>query len=167
MGKMNAEILTKQETAEPAAEMSGGGEEKKIYLFVCTGNTCRSPMAAAAANHLLRDRGILAVSAGLSVPYPAPISRNALLALEKRGVVPIAENDFRHHLSQPLTEDLLRAADRVYGMTDNHSFVIMTSFPEYSGKLAPLGVSVPDPYGGDEAEYLAALDAILDAVKKL
>ena len=165
---MNAEILTEKEITESAADMLDGiGEEKKIYLFVCTGNTCRSPMAAAVANHLLREKGILAISAGLSVLYPAPISRNALLALEKRGIEPIAENDYRQHLSQPLTEELLKVADRVYGMTDNHSFVILTAFPEYSGKLSPLGASIPDPYGGDEAEYLQTLDAITDAVKKL
>ncbi|MBR6557420.1 MAG: low molecular weight phosphatase family protein [Clostridia bacterium] len=165
---MNVQITDTVKCTDPASEKNlRGGEENKIYLFVCTGNTCRSPMAAAVANHLLRDRGITAISAGLSVPYPVPISRNAVLALEKKGIEPTEKSDYRRHLSQPLTAELLQKADRVYGLTENHSFIILTSFPEYSEKLSPLGVSVPDPYGGDEAVYEKALDAIIDAVKKL
>ena len=158
------------------AVMTPETEEKKItdtkstverYCFVCTGNTCRSPMAAAAANALLGVRGVFAFSAGLFVPFPSPISRNALLALEKRGIQPVPENDYRLHMSRQLDAELLESADRVYGMTDEHVLRIMMAFPEHAGKIASLGVSVPDPFGGDLDEYEKTLDIIIEAVRKL
>ncbi len=52
-------------------------------------------------------------------------------------------------------------------MTDEHVLRIMMAFPEYAGKIASLGVSVPDPYGGDLEEYEKTLDIIIEAVRKL
>ena len=140
-------------------------EKPTVYLFVCTGNTCRSPMAAAVANYLLRDRGIIAESAGISVPYPSPIAQNAVMALEEMGIEPTEHADYHKHTARQLDAEIMEQADRVFGLTDGHLFAILTAFPEYSDKLSPLGVSVPDPYGGTLDDYMKALSAITDAIK--
>ncbi|MBP5236101.1 MAG: hypothetical protein J6128_01025 [Clostridia bacterium] len=157
-------LLTPEKEEEKAED---GKSTAERYCFVCTGNTCRSPMAAAAANDLLGDRGVFAYSAGLFVPFPSPISKNALIALERKGIRPVPENDYRLHMSHQLDAEMLKSADRVYGMTDEHVLRIMMAFPEYAGKIASLGVSVPDPYGGDLEEYEKTLDIIIEAVRKL
>ena len=82
------------------AEESIALEEKKIFtpevpdilLFVCTGNTCRSPMAAAMFNFLFPERNAFAVSAGLCADG-SPISENAKEALRRRGVPCTVENN--------------------------------------------------------------------------
>ncbi len=142
-------------------------EKPLVYLFVCTGNTCRSPMAAAVANYLLRDRGIIAESAGISVPYPAPIAQNAVTALEEMGIEPTEHSDYHAHTARQLNAEIMERADRVFGLTDGHLFAILTAFPEYSDKLSPLGVSVPDPYGGTLDDYMKALRTIKDAINQL
>lgn len=142
-------------------------EKPTVYLFVCTGNTCRSPMAEAVANFLLKDRGIVAQSAGLSVPYPEPIAQNAVIALEEMGIEPTEYKDFHAHTARPLTAELMERADKVFGLTDGHNFAILTAFPEYADKISPLGVSVPDPYGGSLGDYIKALSSITEAIKQL
>jgi len=142
-------------------------EKPTVYLFVCTGNTCRSPMAAAVANHFLQKRGIVCESAGLSVPYPAPIAQNAVTALEEMGIEPTEHADYHAHTARQLTAEIMERADRVFGLTDGHNFAILTAFPEHSGKLCPLGVSVPDPYGGTLDDYMKALGTITEAINQL
>ena len=141
-------------------------EKPTVYLFVCTGNTCRSPMAAAVANHFLHERGILCESAGLSVPYPAPIAQNALTALEEMGIEPCEYADYRSHTARQLSAEIMERADRVFGLTDGHNFAILTAFPEYADKISPFGVSIPDPYGGTLDDYIKALSSIISAVKQ-
>ena len=139
----------------------------RVFCFVCSGNTCRSPMAEAAANILFRERGITAVSAGLCVPAPAPISPKAVLALKTRGYLPDEAHDYRRHVARQLDAGIMASVERVYGMTPTHSAAILSAFPEFASKLFPLGVTVPDPYGGDLDTYLAALDTIVSALEKL
>ena len=86
-------------------------------LFVCTGNTCRSPMAEAIARKVAIERGLMDVevsSAGTSAWEGAPASDGALLVAMERGM------DLNEHRSQSLTRDLVRSNDVILAMGPHH-----------------------------------------------
>ena len=126
-----------------------------VYLFVCTGNTCRSPMAAALFNALWSRRGV-AASAGIAASG-SPISENARLALERRGIEATPTNDYTAHVSRQVTEDIVRGAARVYAISRRHQAALISAFPEYAEKIFVLPSDIADPYGGDLATYEACL----------
>ena len=127
---------------------------RMIILFICAGNTCRSPMAAAFLQKMLDEKGIDAkvLSAGLGMPGE-PVSENAVKAMKKRGY------DISSHVSQTAEAMLLNAADIILTMQDVHKQVVMLghiasrqktfTLKEFVGEQG----DVPDPFGGDEAEY--------------
>jgi protein-tyrosine-phosphatase len=137
-------------------------------LFVCTGNTCRSPMAGAVARHALAERGwnhVAVASAGLGAVYGAPASENAVRVLAERGL------DLSGHSSQPLTPELIEWADLILAMSPSHLYGIaelggaaksamLTDFLE--GER--LGEPVVDPFGADEHVYRLTLRQIEEAV---
>ena len=127
---------------------------KKI-LFVCTGNTCRSPMAAA----MWRDMGGEAESAGLRAPSGDCASGNSVRVMDEEGI------DLRDHRSSPVTEDMLRRADLVYCMTEEHAFLLGMFFPSFAYKVRVMPVKVPDPYGGSLEDYRAAARRIREALR--
>ncbi len=127
----------------------------KKLLFVCTGNTCRSPMAAA----LWRKMGGEAASAGLSAPSGAPASDNALEVMAAEGI------DLSPHRSRPVTEDLVLRADLVYGMTEAHALRLQARFPAYADRVRAMPVEVPDPYGGSPEDYRSAARRIREALE--
>ena len=132
-----------------------------VILFVCTGNTCRSPMAEALFRQMLAarigckpdelpDHGYFVSSAGIAASYGAPASPESATLAAERG----AELD--NHESQPLTERLLNHADFVYTMTRSHRQAIVTRRSEVADRvrvLASDGGDVPDPIGGGMGEY--------------
>ncbi len=147
----------------------------EMILFVCTGNTCRSPMAEAVfrrklaqrlkvADDDLIDHGFSVASAGLAAARGAPASPEAVELLEDSGI------DLRSHESQQLTRALLEQADRVITMTRSHRDSIVSGMPEYAHKVRTLsaqGRDIADPIGGGEAEYqecLAQITTHLDAL---
>lgn len=129
-------------------------------LFVCTGNTCRSPMAEAIARARMAELGwdhVEVASAGTSSFSPSPASDGAMSAAGRRGL------DLSEHRSRALTTDLLDRADLVLTMTPGHllrvvelggggSAALLASFAAGDGDpdLAP---SVPDPFGGPDEAY--------------
>ena len=138
----------------------------KTILFVCTGNTCRSPMAACLMNALAQSRGreVQALSAGLA-PWPgAPASEGAKRSMERRGL------SLDGHRAQPVTPQLLHQADLVVGMS--HSHLLHLRAMDSSAALRAFDdPPITDPYGGDDAVYEQAardiqrqLPALLDAL---
>ncbi len=144
------------------AEMFLMPEEKRI-LFVCTGNTCRSPMAAALYNaHYARD-GFHAFSAGLAADGSG-IAPNAVYALENAGIRSTPDNPYRNHISRTVTKADLERAACVVAMTGAHAMELLFHYPTYAAKLTVMAKEIPDPYGGMLREYescLAAIDAVL------
>lgn len=128
------------------------------YLFVCTGNTCRSPMAAAVFNRLHANEGMLADSCGLSACQGSPMSQNARLALEGIGIFDT------EHSSKPVSEELLYGADVIVGMTSTHAARLMMAFPQYASKITVMPLEIEDPYGGDEEVYKLCLMQICAAL---
>lgn len=132
-----------------------------LYLFVCTGNTCRSPMAEGLFRKLLAerfgcaeddlvDRGYFVASAGVSAGAGAPPSPEAVEVLAARGI------DLRSHESQPVTLQLLSQADRIFTMTRGHRDVLLREFPEVAPRVSLLardGTDVSDPIGAPLDEY--------------
>jgi protein-tyrosine-phosphatase len=126
-------------------------------LFVCTGNICRSPMAAAITRRLLDQRGVQGVdvaSAGTAAWDGAPASEGAYLVTLEHGL------DVSAHRARPLTTDLVAGADLVLGMSSHH--VERAEALGGKGKSHLLGayaagsaaaVQVEDPFGGDLDEY--------------
>lgn len=135
---------------------------KRCVLFVCTGNTCRSPMAAAIANDLAKKRGeegFIALSAGLFAEEGAPMSEGAHRALEALSVhVP-------QHAARNVTAELVQRADVVVGLTSAHVMQLMLRYPEAAERIVALPMDVADPYGADDATYLACATQLMLCVE--
>ncbi len=128
-------------------------------LFVCTGNTCRSPMAAGLAAPLLaerlgcrpadlRARGVLVQSAGTNGGMGGA-STHALEVMARRGI------DLSNHSSAALSEEMVQQADYVFAMTRVHRDAILRMAPTAESKVRLLleGEDVRDPMGSEVDEY--------------
>ena len=137
-------------------------------LFVCTGNICRSPLAASLLARALKDRGVeVAVSsAGTGAWDGAPASEGAYLVGLERGL------DLSGHRARLLTRELVEEADLILTMARHHRARVdelggegkVYVLGEYAGQG---GDEVSDPFGGDLAVYrdtAQELEALADAV---
>lgn len=134
--------------------------------YVCTGNICRSPMAAAVTNHLCAGH-VNAVSCGLYPNCGSPISANAVTALKNAGIPCTDDNNYAYHTAREATITLLKSCDRIYGMTGRHTMMLMTEFPELASKIYSMPREITDPWGGDLDTYERCLDDIIGCVKEL
>ena len=132
-----------------------------MVIFVCTGNTCRSPMAEALFRRLVAERlgcradeierhGVVVASAGLAAWGGGAASSGAVEAMAEMGA------DLSAHESQPLTETLVTQADVILTMTAAHRAAILAQFPAAGGRVAMLSPDrhdVLDPIGGSLETY--------------
>ena len=119
-------------------------------IFICTGNTCRSPMAEGLfrAHNGEEKTGLTAASAGLYTENGLPASANAVAAAGERGA------DISAHRSQQLTAEMAENAKYLVCMTGAHYDRLCELFPDCADKIFTLlPEDISDPFGGDLATY--------------
>jgi protein-tyrosine-phosphatase len=142
-------------------------------LFVCGGNTSRSPMAEVIAWAQAAEAGVAHLfrfsSAGVATPLPArPMAPGARSALAELGLqrVPGRGNP-RRHRARPVTSELCRVSFVIYCMTRAHRDRVIAMVPEAEGRtlcLDPHG-DIPDPEGRSPAAYLGCAQHIQRSVR--
>lgn len=140
-------------------------DEATKVCFVCTGNTCRSPMAAALLNHLGKGK-YKATSAGLYANEGDPISKDAVLALRKRGIEPTPGNEYDRHTAKNISSRIFEENDVVVGITQNHAMAMMRAFPFRISKITTFDSDVPDPFMKGPEEYEKCLATLEELIRR-
>ena len=148
--------------------------ESLRILFVCTGNTCRSPMAEASFRHVaaqkvgcdpekLRENGVDVFSAGIAAAENFPASNYAVEIMKEDGV------DLSQHLSRLVSEDMQECSDAIFAMTSSHLAVLHNARPDLADRMSILGeeIDISDPIGGTLDEYRQCADQITNCVERI
>lgn len=142
------------------------------FLVVCSGNTCRSPMAAGLLRRLLAqklgcredelaERGYHVESAGTGAYGGAPATPEAVQALRAKGI------DISGHRSQPLSLELVNRADYIFAMTGRQADNIRLLAAHAESRLKRLDEQdIEDPIGGSEEDYLVCATRIEGALRR-
>lgn len=143
----------------------------KRILFVCSGNTCRSPMAQFLFQKIMEDRQkkeFEALSAGLFTCEGLPASAEAIEAMSGEGI------DLSPHRSVRVNQEIIASSDLILAMTAEHYRFLMDSFPEkrdciftVSGYAGIGEQDIYDPYGWGKQEYLHTLNQLKRIIEKV
>lgn len=141
-------------------------------LLVCSGNTCRSPLASAMLAARLASepmlKGIVVSSAGTSAWDGSPASEGSYLVALERGL------DLSNHRARILTTDQVQQADLILTMTAGHASRVadlggaskVATMGEYA-RAEPALRDVPDPFGGDVEAYRSAADLMSELIESI
>lgn len=126
-------------------------------VFLCTGNTCRSPMAEG----YLKSKNIpdvSVISCGFSEGEPA--NPNAIAVMKEAGI------DISNHISHTITEKIAEKADAIICMTESHKNILIQMGVDKK-IISVLAGGIPDPFGGDLEIYRKCRDLIFASIDKL
>ena len=138
-----------------------------MMLLVCSGNTCRSPMADVIGRQILAEQrgirpeelgsaGIRVMSAGTCAPAGVPASPEAVEAVSRMGL------DLSRHRSRPLAPELIHGADVIYCMTGRHRDMVLSMGPSAADRVETLDPNgdISDPFGSDLTNYQRCAEMI-------
>lgn len=135
-------------------------------LFICTGNTCRSPMAEAIFKHKTNNRYEVK-SAGIFAQDGSTASPHSIDVLKKQSI-PI------DHKSKQLTTELVVWSDLILTMGNSHKQMILQRYPKADDKVFCLKefaqntkADIADPFGGTLEDYEKTFNEIEEAIQKL
>ena len=136
-------------------------KDNKLIAFVCTGNTCRSPMAEGSLNQKAEEKGlnVRAVSFGMAAVAGMPPSPNAVEVCREIGV------DISAHRSHFIYDFQLSEFDKIYCMSQEHAMILSQSIGVPLEQVEVLNVA--DPYGGGVEIYRMCRDIIITCVDEI